>query len=382
MLSFTFVFALLLAVKGQSQTTMSSFEDAATVQQNNFYCGTNQHIFLKYWTAATNWVTQDLTTISGAPVSAPGSSVTSFKDSLTNEQHVIFQGADSHLYDVYSASNVSVWSYQDLTALTGAPAAAGNVALTSFYDAPNQVRFIFYIGADQHIDVVYWHLGWNAEDVSTLASAPAAAAGSYLTGVKDDAGNLEHVYYEGADQHIHELYTSSNPAQIFTTDDTAAAGATPAAPGSQLTSFFEAGSRQQDIFYIGIDSHVQHLFFVNYWQSEDLNALTSSTVAAPGSALTSFQDIAQNQLHVFFTGTDQHVHQFYYGGGAWSPQDVTAVSGAPIPALNSPMTSFEDAPQNQQHDFYLGQDGHFYHLYWSGTWFVQDLTEGTVVPAA
>ncbi|HLI76143.1 MAG TPA: hypothetical protein VKV02_04290, partial [Acidobacteriaceae bacterium] len=113
---------------------------------------------------------------------------------------------------------------------------------------------------------------------------------------------------------------------------------------------------------------------------EDVTALAGATVPSLGSALSSFSDTASNQLHVFYIGVDQRLHQLYYPG-TWLTENVTADAGTQIPALNSPLTSFKDDPDNQQHAYFLGADAHFYHLYYSNGWFSQDLTSGAPVPA-
>jgi len=381
-LTCTLAFALLFlfARAAQGQTTLTSFEDTANLQQDVFYRGTDQHIYMRYYNSQAGSQVQDLTSASGAPVAASGTAVTSLKDIAHNEQHVFFEAANGHIYELYSASNPASWSVLDVTAATGSGGAAVATPITSFYDAANKIRFVFYLGLDQHVHVFYWYGSWFASDATTAAGAASAALGSALTSYKDSTTGLEHVLYEGADQHIHELYSGLNPAVVYTTDTTASSGATLAAGATPLTSFFDNARQQENIFYIGVDQHIHHLFFVTYWRSEDVTALAGATVPSLGSALSSFSDTASNQLHVFYIGVDQRLHQLYYPG-TWLTENVTADAGTQIPALNSPLTSFKDDPDNQQHAYFLGADAHFYHLYYSNGWFSQDLTSGAPVPA-
>lgn len=382
-LSFAIAAALFLPARAKSQTTLTSFEDTTAVQQDVFYRGTDEHIYFRYYNSAHGWQVQDVTTLSGAPLAAPATAVTSFKDAIQNQQHVVFEAANGHIYQAYSNANPSQWGMQDITSITGASGAAIATPLVSYCDSATDIQYVFYLGLNQHVNIFYWYGAWSAEDGTSLTGAVSAAVGSALTGFYEPQSHKSHVFYEGTDQHVHELYAGLNPTAIATTDNTASSGATLPAIGTALAGNFNSANTQENVFYEGIDQHIHHLIF-NYtgsaWQAEDVTSLTGGVAAALGSALSSFQDSVANQQHIFFIGTDQHLHQFYYDT-SWSSDDLTADTGAQIPALNSPLTSFKDDPDAQQHTFYLGVDDHFYHLYFNTRWNAQDLTSGAVVPA-
>lgn len=366
-----------------SQVTMSGFEDVPNAQQDLFYRSPDQHIYFRYYNSAQGWQIQDVTTLSGAPLAAPATHVTSFKDDTRNEQHVVFEAANGHIYQAYSQSNPGAWSFQDVTAITASNGAEAATPLVSYYDRGIDVQYIFSLDLHQHVNVFFWHGGWSAVDATANGGAAVAGLASALTGFAEDASHVSHVFYEGNDQHVHELYTSANSSQIFMIDNTSDAGATPAAIGSPLASHFDNQAQQEHVYYLGTDQHLHHLQFTypgGHWLWEDLTAQTGSVVPELGSSLSSFQDAARKQAHIFYVGADQHLHQMY-SDGSWTDQDVTSAAGAPVPAELTPVATFKDDPDNQQHAFYLGANAHFYHLYYDTKWNLQDLTMGVPLPA-
>jgi hypothetical protein len=76
-----------------------------------------------------------------------------------------------------------------------------------------------------------------------------------------------------------------------------------------------------------------------------------------------------------------HVHQLYYNPStrSWIDQDVTALTGGSRAASSSGTSGFgsTDGP----HAYYVGADGHVYHLYKNNNnWIDQDLTALTGGP--
>lgn len=373
---------LAMPTRAQAQTTITSFEDTSLTQQDVPYRGTDSHIYFRYWNARAGWQVVDATSAAGAPNSASGTSITSYKDTHTNEVHITFEGSNQHLYDLgASALTPTRWTVTDLTSVTGGTNAAVAAGMTSFYDDPNGIRFVFYVGSNQHVDVLYNYNGWKFLDISTAGNAINAAAGSAMTSQKDDFGNLDHVYYQGADLHIHELYTPANPNVIYTTDDTASANGTLTANGTNLASYFDLTNRVEHLYYRGVDTHIHHLFFDTAWHDQDLTSLTGSMIALTNTGITAFKDYASNQQHVFFVGADSRLRQFYSVGNSWYAEDVTTDAGVPAPTLAFPVSSFKDEPDNQQHVFFLGANGHFYHVWYGARWSYEDLTSGGTLPA-
>jgi hypothetical protein len=104
--------------------------------------------------------------------------------------------------------------------------------------------------------------------------------------------------------------------------------------GGAMSSF--ADDAGEHLFYVGADNHVHQLYFGSSWTDQDLTAYSNGPQAMSGSAMSSFPDDAGE--HVFYTGEDQHVHQLYYSA-EWTDQDLTA-SGKGPQAMSSQMPQF------------------------------------------
>src|SRR6185437_16172768 len=190
-----------------------------------------------------------------------------------------------------------------------------------------------YEGADQHIDEIYFvpTPAWYWGDVTAAAGGAIAAPGSALTSFFNPAGNLQQVFYEGANQHVYQMYFDPNSGW-HAQDVTAAAGAPTAASGSALTSFFNPAGNVQQIFYEGANQHVYQMYFdpSSGWHAQDVTAAAGAPIAGSGSALTSFFNPTGNLQQVFYEGTNQHVYQMWFDPtSGWHAQDVTAAAGAP-----------------------------------------------------
>jgi len=248
--------------------------------------------------------------------------------------HVYHLRTDQHVQEL--CGDGSTWQTQDLTTLTGALVAAAGSALSTFVDGAGGFH-VYYLGTDLHVHELFVVNGaWNTTDDTAAAGAPNAAAGSALSSFVDRVGGF-HVYYLGTDQHVHELFFVNGAWN--TSDDTAAAGAPNAAAGSALSSFVD-GAGGFHVYYLGTDQHVRELFFFNgAWNTTDNTVAAGAPNAAAGSALTSFVDGAGG-FHVYYLGTDQHVHELFFFNGAWTTSDDTAAAGAPNAAAGSALTSF------------------------------------------
>ena len=93
----------------------------------------------------------------------------------------------------------------------------------------------------------------------------------------------------------------------------------------------------------------------------------------PTSALTS-HTLGDNSQHVFFIGTDNHVHELFINGGSWKDNDLTNLAGAVLPIPASDLTGYR-LSDNSQHVFFIGTDDHVHELFIAGAgWLDNDLT--------
>src|SRR5262249_5573931 len=115
---------------------------------------------------------------------------------------VVYRGIDGHIHEIYLPFGAAAWHVGDLSALTGAPAAAGEPAA---YVRSDDVNYVVYRGIDGHIHEIYLPFGataWHVGDLSVLTGAPAAA-GDPTSYIRSDHVNA--VVYSGLDDHVHEI---------------------------------------------------------------------------------------------------------------------------------------------------------------------------------
>jgi hypothetical protein len=104
------------SVVAASGSALTSFAISSDASEHTVYLGTNNHVYEISYSSATDWVNKDLTSLSGATVTAvAGSALTSFGLSASNPGHVQYLTSNGHINHLYW--NGSVWQNQDLTAL-------------------------------------------------------------------------------------------------------------------------------------------------------------------------------------------------------------------------------------------------------------------------
>jgi hypothetical protein len=161
---------------------------------------TDGHIRSLYWGPDGAVGQDDLSGFAGTPNAAgdPFAWFTPAEDT----HRVVYRAGNNHVYELAWA-NVAPVSGRDLTALSGAPAASGNVS-GGYNAADNTQHVIFRSGGTLH---ELWHfLGEAAvhhEDLTAAYAAPPAADRPvYYASAR---APHQHVAYRGTDGHIYEL---------------------------------------------------------------------------------------------------------------------------------------------------------------------------------
>jgi len=344
-----------------------AFENQNTQHVN--YLGTDQHVHELWW-ASSGWHANDLTAV--------GSVLSSYAFENQNTQHVNYLGTDQHVHEL--SWDASGWHANDLTsAAGGAPLPATGSALSSYAFENQNTQHVNYLGTDQHIHELWWSFrGWHTNDLTSAAGgAPLPATGSALSSYAFENQNTQHVIYLGADQHVYELLWDSSAwhANDLTS---AAGGATLAATGSALSSYAFENQNTRHVNYLGTDQHIYELWWDSTgWHANDLtSAAGGAPLAATGSALSSYAFEKQGTRHVIYLGADQHVYELRWDSSGWHANDLTsAAGGAPLAATGSALSSYAFENQNTQHVSYLGTDQHVHELWWASSgWHANDLS--------
>jgi hypothetical protein len=292
----------------------------------------------------------------------------------TDSQHVFFIGTDKYVHELDIAAG-GIWHDNDLTTLAGAVPPIPTSALAGFRLGADS-KHVFFIGTDNHVYELYFTAGtgWVFNDLTSLARAVRPAATSAIDGHRlgDDS---KHVFFIGTDNHVHELFIA--PGGRWADNDLtvlAGPGAVPPTPTSALTSY-PLSDDSQHVFFIGTDNHVHELFIDGgSWTDNDLTAQAGAVPPTPTTALTGYP-LSNDSQHVFFIGTDSHVHELDIAGAGWNDNDLTTLAGAVAPTPSSALTGYR-LSDNSKHVFFIGTDDHVHELYFTGGagWVDNDLT--------
>jgi hypothetical protein len=286
------------------------------------YIGTDKHVHELYITAGAAWVDNDLTEKAGAVPPKATSALDGYRLS-DDSQHVFFIGTDNHVYELYITAGAG-WIYNDLTALARAVPPNPTSALDGFRLSDDS-KHVFFIGTDNHVHELQIARGgrWVDNDLTTLAGAVPPNANSALDGFRlsDDS---EHVNFIGTDSHVHEL--THTGAGWVDNDLTTLAGAVLPTPASALDGF-RLSDDSEHVFFIGTDSHVHELTHTGAgWVDNNLTTLASAVPPIPTTALDGYR-LSNDSKHVNFIGTDNHVHELYFTAAAgWVDNDLTALT--------------------------------------------------------
>lgn len=127
--------------------------------------------------------------------------------------------------------------------------------------------------------------------------------------------------------------------------------------------------------------HVHHLYYNNNtWQDEDLTAITGAPLPYSVAGITAFDTTPNQQLHAYYVANfPEDVHQLYYNGTSWSDTDLTTLTGGP--AAGDGISGFNIG--NFQYVFYVGLfDSHVHELSYVDNWTDQDITALAGGPSA
>jgi thermitase len=267
--------ALTAGVAVASGGAITSHLDKAYSGRFIFYVGSDQHVHDLQWNGQ-NWGNFDLTALTNGVAVANGGALTSFVNTINPADLVLYVGSDQHVHDLQWSNNGQGWQNFDLTTLTHGTVVANGGALTSFLDTISGSQLILYVGSDQHVHDLEWAnngQGWQNFDLNALTGGLAVATGGTLTSFLDTLSPDRLIAYVGTDQHVHDLEWTNNGQGWHSLDLTGLSGGATVITRGSLTSFLDTLSPDRLIFYVSSDQHVHDLEWTNNgqgWHSFDL----------------------------------------------------------------------------------------------------------------
>jgi hypothetical protein len=282
--------------------------------------------------------TQCSTTNPSSVCMAAGSSFLAYTETVSNNQDVYYVGSDEHVHLLWW--NGDPWHTLDLTATTGGPNVQAGTQLVrtnngnSFYYVGTDGNVWQFWNNSSGSTASGWHTaninaiaGVSCQVNNNIVSG-CVAAGSSLLAYTDPVSNNQVVYYVGADQHVHLLWWNGDP--WHTIDLTATAGGANASALAPMAVTYNNG-----FFYLGTDGNIWQLWTTgststpSAWHAPNISAIAGSPAANPGTPMLGYVDPTTNGQAVYYIGSDQHVHLLWWTSDPWHTIDLTATTGGP-----------------------------------------------------
>ena len=283
-------------------------------------------------------------------------------------RHVAYVTNDGYVHELWHDG--TTWNHNPLSSSVGGPLAV--VARPAAYPFNSQnTQHIHYAGAsDRHINELWWdNDGWHHRDLThDVGGPPAAGDSGALAGYAVDLYHNHYVDYVGWDQHIHELRWSNGSwghADLSELSGASADVHLPVPPGGISAFFFEpTGTRH--VYYYGADHHIHELMASGGgWSHNDLTVATGTWAeTAELGGLAGYPASQQGTRHVVFTGGAASLIELWWFQSSWAHTDLRSASGAPEIRL-VPLGGYARTDDSTQHVFFHGSPSpHLNELVW------------------
>ncbi len=167
------------------------------------YTGRDGH--LHELSAAVNgaWSYSDLTQLTDTPL-PENSLLAAYTWEIGKTKHVVYTSGDGHIHELMTGVD-GTWKHTDLTDATDAPL-AGDSALTAYAWKAGKTKHVVYTGVNGDVyELARGHDAvWTYANLTGLTGAPLAL-GSALVAYAWETGLAKQVVYVGSNHHIYEL---------------------------------------------------------------------------------------------------------------------------------------------------------------------------------
>ena len=339
---------------------------------HSFYLDMSQHVIDLSLSSTGLWTKQDLTALTGAGAAAADSALAAMLDSAGNGR-VFYVGTNRHVWQLKLDTSNAWTDAGDATSKAGSTkTVASGSSLVAFGPAVSTSVHVLYLDSTQHVNdlrrTVPEPATWSNEDVTSLTGAGSALTGSTLAGLADAAGNVR-AFFVGTNQHVWQLKLSTANAWSNSGDVMVSAGITKTvASGSSLVSIGQAAGSSVHVLYLDSTQHMNDLARTipepATWSNRDATALAGVGAATSGSSLAGLVDAAGN-VRAFFVATNQHIWQLKLDTtNAWTDSGDTMVKAGITRTVmpGSSLTSFGPAGGSSVEVLYLDSLQHVNNL--------------------
>ena len=170
------------------------------------YSGRDGHLHELSAGVTGMWKYADLTQVTGAPLVENALLAACVWEAGKTKQ-VVYVSGDGHIHELMSGMD-GAWKHTDLMDAAGAPL-AGDSALAAYVWETGGTKQVVYTGnnGDVYELVCGQDTVWTFADLTGLTGAPLAA-GTALTGYAWETGSAKQVVYVASNHHVYELRLS------------------------------------------------------------------------------------------------------------------------------------------------------------------------------
>jgi len=329
------------------------------------------------WYNNSTWQDRDLTALTHGGIATSYGGIAAFYTTPNHQLHVYYVDNNAqHVHQLYD--NGKTWSDEDLTAVTGGPTAYP-AGISGF--SIGNLQYVFYVDTNLHVhELNYNNVGWTDQDLISLTNGHLADTAPLLA-FPTKPNNQFHVYYQGTDIHMYQLYFDGSS---WSNEDLTSAVGGAYCDSTLWMAGFAVGNLQH--FFCagyGFSSNLDMLHFYynnSRWVYEDVTFLSggSETPMHVGTGVAAFKVPGANQFEVWGITDDTHFNRYTHvvKPAQWIDYDETNGIGAPPDSQSGGIAAFVTTPNNQYHVFYAPST-EIYQIYYNGTaWSVEDLTGG------
>ncbi|MEJ7739507.1 MAG: hypothetical protein WKF97_18950 [Chitinophagaceae bacterium] len=179
-----------------------------------------------------------------------------YYDPVRSTNIVVFRGTDRHIRSLYWAPDGAV-GQDDLSGFAGTPAAAGDPF--AWFTPAEDTHRIVYRAANGHLYELFWPnvAPVQGRDLTALSGAPPAIGN--VSGGYNPSDNTQHVIFHSANGRMHELWHFLGETAVHHVDLTAAYGGPPAVDRPVYYASMRAPN--QHVAYRGTNGHIYELLW-------------------------------------------------------------------------------------------------------------------------
>jgi hypothetical protein len=268
---------------------------------------------------------------------------------------------ENQVHQLY-ADNSNEWQHNNLT--TAVPGGAPFAEHTPTGYEFRHLQHVVYDGTDKHIYELWQDSnGWHVND---LTNAPAVGGAPLTARVFTPIATQNIPFLEYGSGHIHELWWDNSGT--WRRSDLTLVSQAPSA-GSEPTNYSFWEQATQHINYAGSDGHVHELWwdYENGWQHNDLTYQTGAPLLRSGAVPSGYVFRYEGTQHVVYQGGDGIIHELWWDNTGWHHNPLTMGAPDALLAGNDP-TGFEttvSVGQGTQRVIYATRESHVIELKWT-----------------